>query len=618
LHSNPQEVALVPARVLLPKVFSAKRRRVQNQHVFSERNNRRPDAAKATTLVVNRNQPDNDAQVMRLYEQLLEIEQRLIPTGLHVFGRASELQEKADLLRMVASFDRPEHGTRSLPKLVAEGLGIEGYDALLQETSVSETKELIDSIVAEGVQKFCQDGVDAAVGWLNATASVQAEESLPVFLLLKDIAGQLDSNNEIESLLRALRGEYIEPGPGADVVQNPSVLPTGRNTHAVNPYSVPSVSAFARAQATADALLRRYFEEHGRYPRAMALVLWGLDNIKTQGEGVAQALHLLGVRPVRDALNRATEIEVIPLDVLKRPRIDVVMTVSGIFRDLFAPTMALLDKAVRRVAELDEPFEMNYVRRNVAEKIDLGGEFDDAVTRVFSNAPGNYGTNVNFMVMQSQWETSDALGDLFVTRKCFAYTRDSKGRTIEGREAPERMDDALSRVEATYQNIDSFEVGITDVDHYFEYLGGISKAVEKRAQARPAIYLSDSLSPQTKIRSLEETIRLETRAKTLNPKWYEGMLKHGFRGVAEIENHVANTFGWSATADAVDPWIYTDIAKTFLLDSIMLDRLQELNPHSVQSLIKRLLEAHERGYWNPDEDVLEKLREIIAEAHQTQ
>src|SRR5258706_11604214 len=288
------------------------------------------------------------------------------------------------------------------------------------------------------------------------------------------------------------------------------------------------------------------------------------------------------------------------------------MTVSGIFRDLFAPTMALLDKAVRRVAALDEPCDMNYVRRNVTEKIDQdGGEFDDAVTRVFSNAPGNYGTNVNFMVMQSQWETSDTLGDLFVTRKCFAYSRDSKGRTIEGREAPGLMDDALSRVDATYQNIDSFEVGITDVDHYFEYLGGISQAVEQRAHARPAIYLSDSLSPQAKIRSLEEAIRLETRAKTLNPKWYEGMLSHGFRGVAEIENHVANTFGWSATADAVDTWIYTDIAKTFLLDSTMFDRLQRLNPYSVQSLIKRLLEAHDRGYWNPDEEILEKLLNII-------
>jgi len=412
--------------------------------------------------------------------------------------------------------------------------------------------------------------------------------------------------------MRALRGEYVEPGPGADIVQNPLVLPTGRNTHAVNPYLVPSQMAFARAEHTADTLLRRYFDERGRYPRAMALVLWGLDNIKTQGEGAAQALWLLGVRPVRDALNRATEIEVVPLEELKRPRIDVVMTVSGIFRDLFAPTMALLDKAVRRVAALDEPFDVNFVRRNVSERIDGGGsEVDDAVTRVFSNAPGNYGTNVNFMVMQSQWQTADSLGDLFVARKCFAYTRDSKGRTIEGREALHLLDEALSRVEATYQNIDSFEVGITDVDHYFEYLGGISKAVEKRAQARPAIYLSDSLSPQTKIRSLEETIRLETRAKTLNPKWYEGMLKHGFRGVAEIENHVLNTFGWSATADAVDPWIYTEIARTFLLDTEMFKRLLELNPYSVGSLTKRLLEAHNRGYWNPAEDILEKLRQLV-------
>jgi magnesium chelatase subunit H len=555
---------------------------------------------------------ERDARVMRLHEQLVEVEQRLIPTGLHVFGRPAELREKADLLRMVASFDRPEHGVRALPKLIAEALGIDSYEQLLNESSTNETKELVDGIVTESVVRFCAGSANAAATWLKSRANVEPENSLPVFLLLANIAEQMDSNREIDSLMRALRGEYIEPGPGADIVQNPSVLPTGRNTHAVNPYSVPSQAAFARAKLAADALLRRYCDEHGRYPRALALVLWGLDNIKTQGEGVAQALWLLGVRPVRDALNRATEIEVIPLEELKRPRMDVVMTVSGIFRDLFAPTMALLDKAVRRVAALEEPRDMNYVRRNVAERMDAGAAgFDDAVTRVFSNAPGNYGTNVNFMVMQSEWEKDETLGDLFVTRKCFAYTRDSKGRTVEGREAPELMDDALSRVEATFQNIDSFEVGITDVDHYFEYLGGISKAVEKRAQSRPSIYLSDSLSPQTKIRSLEETVRLETRAKTLNPKWYEGMLKHGFRGVAEIENHVANTFGWSATADAVDPWIYTEISKTFLLDEPMLKRLLELNPHSLQSLARRLLEAHERGYWNPEEEVLERVRDIV-------
>ena len=558
------------------------------------------------------NSTERDARVMRLCEELLEIEQRLIPTGLHIFGSAGELKEKASVLRMVASFDRPEQGARALPSLIADALGIDCYEELLRETATSETRELVEGIVSEAVERFCEGGAEAAASWLSLAAGVKTEKSLPTFSLLGSISKQLDSNNEIESLVRALRGEYIEPGPGADIVQNPLVLPTGRNTHAVNPYSVPSQVACSRAKLTAEALLRRYMDEHGRYPRALALVLWGLDNIKTQGEGVAQALWLLGVHPVRDALNRVTEIEVIPLDELKRPRIDVVMTVSGIFRDLFAPTMTLLDKAVRRVATLDEPLDLNYVRRNISESMTGGTvQFDEAVTRVFSNAPGNYGTNVNFMVMDSQWETEATLGDLFVTRKCFAYTRDSKGRTLEGHEARHLMDDALSRVEATYQNLDSFEVGITDVDHYFEYLGGISKAVETRTKSRPAIYLGDSLSPQTKIRSLRETVRLETRAKTLNPKWYEGMLKHGFRGVAEIENHIANTFGWSATADAVEPWIYTEISKTFVLDPIMFNRLLEMNPHSAHSLTNRLLEAHTRGYWNPDEEIVEKLRDIV-------
>src|SRR5438067_11149358 len=338
---------------------------------------------------------EHDRAVAAITEQLAEIEQRLIPTGLHVFGRAAELKEKADLLRMVASFDRPEHDARALPKLVANALGLDSE--VLNESPTSETRELIDGIVAESIAQFCEKGADEAVAYLKDSASVRPEDTSPTFALLEEISQQLDSNHEIDSLMRALRGEYIEPGPGADIVQNPFVLPTGRNTHAINPYSVPSRAAFERAKHTADALLRRYFDEHGRYPRAPALVLWGLDNVKPKGEGAAQALWLLGVRPVRDALNRATELEVIPLEELQRPRIDVVMTVSGIFRDLFTPTMALLDKAVQAVAALDEPLEMNYVRRNVSQSVD--GEtsgFDDAVTRVFSNAPGNYGTNVNF------------------------------------------------------------------------------------------------------------------------------------------------------------------------------------------------------------------------------
>jgi magnesium chelatase subunit H len=558
---------------------------------------------------------ERDSRVLQLYEQLLEIEQRLIPTGLHVFGRPSESAERADLLRMIASFDRPEAGTRSLTDLIAEGLGISSpakriNQELYHELSLAD-RERVTDVVTAAIRAFLEAGGDAATSFLERTAKVRPDASQPIFALLSSVSEKLETNTEIPALLRALRGEYIEPGPGADIVQNPAILPTGRNTHAINPYSVPSAVAFARGEAVASSLLKRYHEENGRYPEAMALVLWGLDNIKTQGEGVAQALWLLGVRPVRDSLNRATGVAVIPLAELGRPRIDVVMTVSGIFRDLFSPTVQLLDKAVRLIAQLEEPPESNYLRKHVNEQVvrELC-DIDEAAVRVFSNAPGNYGTNVNFMVMDSQWESEDTLGDLFVTRKCFAYGRDSKGQPIEGREARLALDRALTRVEATYQNIDTFEIGITDVDHYFEYLGGVSKAVEKRAQSRPSIYLSDNLSRDAKIRSLEETVRLETRAKTLNPKWYEGMLKHGFRGVAEIENHVSNTFGWSATADAVDGWIYTEVAKTFVLDEEMLDRLRDLNPHSAHSLVSRLLEANGRGYWEADPAALAKLRDI--------
>jgi magnesium chelatase subunit H len=574
--------------------------------------------------VLSKNQ-DRDQRVLELYEKVLEVEQRLIPTGLHVFGLASDNGEIADLLRMVVSFDRPELGIRSLTNLIAEGLHLPSYPTLLKESASSEQRlrerERVEAITREALVKFVETPVEASsyeeefqstILFLSEQAAVSPDESHKILQLLAKLRSQLADNQETKSLMRALRGEYIEPGPGADLIQNPAILPTGRNTHAVNPYMVPSTVAFERARPVAEALLERHFSTAGHYPETIAMVLWGIDNIKTEGEAVAQALWLLGVRPRRDSLNRATDVDVIPLAELGHPRIDVVMTISGIFRDLFGTTMGLLDRAVRRVAELDEPEDFNFVRKHIKEQMAAGDfSFDEAVVRVFSNAAGNYGTNVNFMVLESQWEDSQELGDLFVTRKSFAYGRDSQGRNFDGREAKRLLEQALARVEVSYQNIDTTEVGITDVDHYFEYLGGVSKAVEKHAGARPVIYLSDTLSPNAKVRTLEETIQLETRTKALNPKWYEGMLKHGFSGVAEIEHQVTNTFGWSATADAVDDWIYDAVAETFVLDEQMLERLRSLNPHSTRTMVGRLLEAAGRGLWKAEQSVLEKLQDAF-------
>src|SRR4029453_2647218 len=303
-----------------------------------------------------------DKAVLDLYDQLVEIEQRLIPTGLHVFGRASQADEKADLLRMIASFDRSEAGARALPDLVAEGLGVtQTNQAGRLEASIEER---IDSLVRQSISEFVANGQQQAETFLQREANVPVNLSHAVFELLQEVTEQLKTNTELDSLVRALRGEFIEPGPGADIVQNPSVLPTGRNTHAINPYSVPSVPSFARSRVVAERLLARFKEERGSFPESIALVLWGLDNIKTQGDGVAQALWLLGVRPVRDPLNRVTQVEPISLEELRRPRIDVVMTVSGIFRDLFSPTVQLLDRAVRLVARLDAPHALNYGRKH--------------------------------------------------------------------------------------------------------------------------------------------------------------------------------------------------------------------------------------------------------------
>ena len=559
-----------------------------------------------------------DSKVLAFYEKILEIEQRLIPTGLHIFGSKNTGTEITELLTMVVSFQRPELDLPALTDLIAEGLGLPPYSQLLKESNKSEQhltrRERVEALTRKTVGQIVEGKVHSQVAlWINQQAGTSVDQALKIFSFLDNIQQQLQSNEEINSLLKALRGEYLPPGPGGDVLQNPSILPTGRNTHAINPYAIPSTLAVRNAEPLVSALLDRYQSDLKKIPESIAMVLWGIDNIKKEGQAVAQVLWLLGVKPIRDGLNRVADISVISLEDLGRPRIDVVMTVSGIFRDLFGSTMDLLDRSVKRVAALDEPHHMNFVCKHVEEQIqNTGCSFEEAATRVFSNAAGNYGTNVNFLVLQSQWEDANELGDLFVSRKSFAYGRDSNGVIMEGRQAEDLLDNALSRVEVTYQSIDSTEVGISDVDHYFEYLGGVTKAVEKRAGKQPKIYLSDTLTPNSKIRTLQETLQLESRTKVLNPKWYEGQLRHGFSGVAEIEHQLTNIFGWSATANAVDDWIYDQVVETFVLDREMLNRLKSLNPYSVQTLVGRLLEASGRGFWSAKPEILNKLKEVFS------
>jgi magnesium chelatase subunit H len=315
-------------------------------------------------------------------------------------------------------------------------------------------------------------------------------------------------------------------------------------------------------------------------------------------------LWLLGAEPRHDSYGRLCGAKLIPLEKLGRPRVDVVVTLSGIFRDLLPLQTKLLAEAAQLAATADEPTEMNFVRKHaLSYQAQHGGELEQAALRVFGNADGTYGANVNHLVDHGGWRNEDELADAFVRRKGFAY-----GLTGQ----PSRQDAVLAHVLGTvgvaYQNLDSIELGVTTVDHYFDTLGGISRAIKRVRGASATVYIGDQTRGDGVVRTLSEQVALETRTRALNPKWYEALLEHGYEGVRQIEAHVTNTLGWSATTGQVAPWVYQQLTDTYILDPDMRERLAALNPKASAKVANRLLEAHERRYWSPDKATLDVLR----------
>jgi magnesium chelatase subunit H len=416
----------------------------------------------------------------------------------------------------------------------------------------------------------------------------------------------LAEDREIPALIHALDGGYIRPAPGGDLLRNPDILPTGRNLHGFDPFRIPSAYAVADGARQAERLLARHAELHeGRLPETVAMVLWGTDNLKTEGGPIAQALWLLGAEPRHDSYGRLAGASLVPLERLGRPRVDVVVTLSGIFRDLLPMQTKLLAEAALLAATAEEPAELNPIRSHaLAYLAQHGGTMETAALRVFGNAEDAYGANVNHLVDGSAWEEEDELAEAYLRRKGFAYGLDGR---------PARQDavmrQMLGHVEAAYQNLDSVELGVTAVDHYFDTLGGISRAVQRaRGGVAAAVYVGDQTRGEGLVRTLAEQVALETRTRALNPRWYEPLLEHGHEGVRQIEAHVTNTLGWSATTGQVAPWVYHHLAQTFMLDPAMRERLAALNPTASARIANRLIEAGERRYWAPDAEMLERLR----------
>ncbi len=337
----------------------------------------------------------------------------------------------------------------------------------------------------------------------------------------------------------------------------------------------------------------------------MALVLWGSDNIKSDGGPIAQALALMGACPRFDGYGRLCGADLVPLADLGRPRIDVVMTLSGIFRDLLPLQTRMLAEAAWKAATADEPVEMNFVRAHALAYADqMGVDMETAALRVFSNAEGAYGSNVNTLVDQSAFGEDDELADAYEARKSFAYGRNGKATQNAA-----LLQKTLKDVDLAYQNLESVELGVTTVDHYFDTLGGIARAVKRaRGGVETSVYIGDQTRGEGKVRTLRDQIALETRSRSLNPKFYEAMLKHGHEGVRAIEAHVTNTMGWSATTAQVDPWVYQRLSETFVLDEAMRRRMASLNPQASARMANRLIEASDRNYWQPDADTLAALQ----------
>jgi magnesium chelatase subunit H len=592
--------------------------------------------------------PDIDAATMEIeardnivgavYSRLMEIESRLLPCGLHVVGKPPTAEEAVATLVNIASLDREEEGIKGLPRIIADSIGRdleEVYqnndrgilaDVQLLQDITQAIREAVASIVTAQVNDegrislvsrlnlFNMGRKDAWVESLYASGykKVNLEEIATLFKYLEFCLEQVCADNELGALLQGLGGEYILPGPGGDPIRNPDVLPTGKNMHALDPQSIPTEAAVKSAKVVVDRLLDRQMRDNdGQYPETIACVLWGTDNIKTYGESLAQIMWMVGVKPVPDALGRVNKLQMISLEELGRPRIDVVINCSGVFRDLFINQMNLLDQAVKMAAEADEPLEMNFIRKHaLAQAEEMGINLRQAATRVFSNASGSYSSNVNLAIENGTWENEAELQEMYLGRKSFAFSADNPGTMAQNRQI---FETALKTADVTFQNLDSSEISLTDVSHYYDSDPTKIVANLRTDGKKPTSFIADTTTANAQVRTLSETVRLDARTKLLNPKWYEGMLSHGYEGVRELSKRLVNTSGWSATAGAVDNWVYEETNDTFIKDEEMCKRLMDLNPNSFRKIVSTLLEVNGRGYWETSEENLDKLRDLYQE-----
>ncbi|MDX0585602.1 cobaltochelatase subunit CobN [Sinorhizobium medicae] len=562
----------------------------------------------------------------KLDAYLCDLKEMQIRDGLHVFGLAPKGRLLTDLTVALARVPRGmgEGGDQSLQRAIAADLGL--YAAALPRTQPFDPLDCVMSDAWTGTRPDLLATLSDAP-WRTAGDTVERIELLAAKLVSGEIACSMDWANtravldevemrlkpsiersgeaEIKGLLTGLDGRFVAPGPsGAPTRGRPDVLPTGRNFYSVDSRSVPTPAAYELGKKSAELLIRRYLQDHGEWPSSFGLTAWGTSNMRTGGDDIAQALALIGAKPVWDmASRRVTGYEIVPLAILGRPRVDVTLRISGFFRDAFPEQIALFDKAVRAVGALDEDDADNVIaarmraeaRRWEERGTDPKEAQRRASYRVFGSKPGAYGAGLQALVDEKGWQTRGDLAEAYLTWGGYAYGAGEDGKAERG-----IFEDRLRSIEAVVQNQDNREHDLLDSDDYYQFEGGMSAAAEHLAGQRPAIYHNDHSRPEKPvIRSLEEEIGRVVRGRVVNPKWIDGVMRHGYKGAFEIAATVDYMFAFAATTGAVRDHHFEAAYRAYIADEKVLGFLREKNPAALSEMSERLLEAIDRGLWNP-------------------
>lgn len=552
-----------------------------------------------------------------------------IQDGMHVFGQRPEGERRVGFINSILRYDAGE--TVSLRKVVASLMGLGLADLLadggkvcpVSKKSYGELLEEIDAYGKSFIRHFLEgDGIpprqlaEAILG-----DRLKSVDQAPLLDQLRgritDLSRRIEASTEIESLLHGFSGGYIQPGPSGLITRGrDDILPTGRNFYSLDPYRIPTKAAWSIGNKLAEAVIEKHRREEGRFPENIAIFWMCTDLMWADGEGLAQIFHLLGVQPVWHPNGRVSGFDIIPLEALGRPRVDVTVRVSGITRDNFPNCVELLDEAVQAVAALPEPEEMNFVRKHSLAKMAETGASEenrdawrDATLRIFASKPGTYSSGVNLAVYASAWKDEQDLSDIFVFWNGYAY-----GKGIFGEEKHRQLAGSLKTVDVTYNKVVSDEYDLFGCCCYFGTHGGMTAAARNLSGKPVRTYYGDTREPEhVEVRDMADEVRRVVRTKLLNPKWIEGQKRHGYKGAGDISKRIGRVYGWQATTREVDDWVFDDIAETFLLDEEMRRFFQENNPWALEEIGRRLLEANQRGLWNTDPDILRGLKDAYLE-----